>query len=368
MRILVLSAAAGTGHVRAGDALAGALREAGAEAAHVEVLGLAPRWVCALYGRSFELLASRAPGVWRVLYEQSDGERVDRARWGPVAARTLFRRLRRLLGSRRWDYCLCTHFLPAQLLAGRGGAPPFGLVVTDFGLHRYWMQPRVQDCFVATPALAQAAALRLPRARVRALGIPTDPSFARLPAREAARRELGLDPGRPVALVAGGGLGLGLEAAVGAALGAEVPGLQLVVVCGRNVSVRDRLERWGVPADRLRVVGYTHAMDRWMAAADVVVTKPGGLTTSEALVAGRPLILTRPVPGHEQENARVLVGAEAALAAEGGGALRAALVRFFGDPALRERLAAGGRRLAAPDAARAIVGAVLERGPARAVA
>jgi processive 1,2-diacylglycerol beta-glucosyltransferase len=160
---LIVSASAGTGHVSAGRALHAAFESAGcAQVVHVDVLDLAPRWVRAAYGGGFELLASRAPGVWREVYRRSDGH-TDDARWGTIARRLIFREFERLLTAERWSFCVCTHFLPAQLAAGRPNVPPFASVVTDFALHRYWVQPRVSQYFVATPDMARDLHARLPQ-------------------------------------------------------------------------------------------------------------------------------------------------------------------------------------------------------------
>jgi processive 1,2-diacylglycerol beta-glucosyltransferase len=359
--VLIVSASAGTGHLRAGDALREAFELEGTNAEHVDVLGLAPAWVRTLYGGAFELLASRAPRIWRELYDFADGPSGDQARWGPVAARVLFREFRRLLRSRPWRCCVCTHFLPSQLAAGRPGLPPFAQVMTDFVLHRYWVQPRVRDHFVAGPDIARDLAGRILAVRVQATGIPISPVFERPPHVSEARAEWGLDCARPVALVMGGGLGLGVEGAAKAALTANIPGLQIVAVTGRNAAAKARLEQLDISPDRLRVLGYVQGMERLLPAADVVVTKPGGLSTSEAIAVGKPLILTRPIPGHEAANLEFLVGRGVAIAAQRENEVTAAVARFFHEAALRLSLAEAARAMGAPGAARMIARAVRRR-------
>jgi processive 1,2-diacylglycerol beta-glucosyltransferase len=359
--VLIVSASAGTGHLRAGDALREAFELEGTKAEHVDVLSLAPAWVRTLYGGTFELLASRAPRIWRELYDFSDGPSGDRARWGPVAARVLFREFRRLLRSQPWRCCVCTHFLPSQLAAGRAGLPPFVQVMTDFVLHRYWVQPRVRDHFVPGPEIARDLAGRILAVRVQAAGIPISPVFERPLQPSESRAEWNLDPTHPVALVMGGGLGLGVETAAVAALAADVPGLQVVAVTGRNAGAKMRLERLGISHDRLRVLGYVQGMERLLPAADVVVTKPGGLTTSEALAVGKPLILTRPIPGHEAANFEFLSNRGVALGAPREAALTAVLARFFREATLRQSLAEAARGMGAPGAARRIARAVRRR-------
>lgn len=363
--VLVVSASAGTGHLRAAEATRQALVELAPEVRteHVDILELAPSWVQSVYGGGFETLAEHAPWLWRELYERTDGAHNSEGRWGNLARRVLFREFSRLLRSGDWRFVLCTHFLPGQLVAGRAGLPPFGAVVTDFTLHRYWVQAGVQRYFVATEALAAELRGRVgePRAggaRVDATGIPIAPQFGASWSREAARRELGLEAGRPLALVVGGGMGLGIEDTVAAALRAEVPGLQVVAICGRNEAARSRLAGLGLAPERLQVHGFVSGMERYLAAADLVVTKPGGLTTSEALALGRPLLLTRPIPGQEEGNVRTLLAAGAALTASEPESVRGALEYALGEPEVLAALAAAARDIGRPDAAARVAAAV----------
>jgi processive 1,2-diacylglycerol beta-glucosyltransferase len=359
--ILVVSASTGTGHLRAAEAVREALvvRCPSLHVEHVDLLALAPRWVRAAYGAGYEMVAAKAPRVWDRIYRMTDGDEHDRARWAPMARALLFREFRRLLRSRPWRLCVSTHFLPCQLAAGRAGLPPFALAITDFTLHRYWAQPGVRRYFVATEDLAGDVRRRVRGARVDATGIPIAPAFAEAPSRAEARAALGLHATRPVALVMGGGLGLGVEEAVQAALASTPAEVQVVAVCGRNENARSRLAAFGLDRARLRVEGYTTGIERYVAAADVVATKPGGLTTSEALALGRPLVLLRPIPGAEDGNTRALVAAGAALAGQDAGALASAFSRAFGEPGLLDRLAASARRIGNPHAAHSVARAVL---------
>jgi processive 1,2-diacylglycerol beta-glucosyltransferase len=232
------------------------------------------------------------------------------------------------------------------------------MVITDFTLHRCWAQPRVRRYFVATETLAAELRGRIPGARVDATGIPVSPAVAAAPTRAEARAALELDVERPVALVMGGGLGIGVEEAVEAALASTPAEVQVVAVCARNEAARARLSALGIDDARLRVRGFERGMERWLAAADVVASKPGGLTTSEALALGKPLLLTRPIPGAEEGNTRAVVAEGAALAAHDDAEMRAAFARLFAEPGLLERLSAAARRIGRPRAAEAVVDAV----------
>lgn len=355
-RVLIASASAGTGHMAAAEALRVAVQEAEPSAAveHVDVLRLGPSWVRAAYSEGFELLAGRAPRLWRELYTRTDGE-VDAARWGAAAQRILFPPFHHLVNTGRWDVVLCTHFLPCQLAAGREGAPPFALVATDFTLHRYWAQQRVSRFFVATESMAAEVRRRLQGAVVSATGIPIHPRFTRPGRPDVVRASLGLRTGEPMALVMGGGLGIGVEATARAVVGASAGDLQVVVVTGSNARARDGLGDLAGAHPRVRVLGRADNVQDLMSAADLVITKPGGLTTSEALALGKPLLLTRAIPGHEDGNAEALVRAGAALYAPEAPRLRELVVQCARDLDLRARMGQAALRLGRPSAARDIV-------------
>lgn len=355
---MIVSASTGTGHLRAAQALADAARAVdGVHAEQLDLLELAPAWVRGVYGAGYEWMAAHTPRAWDGIYRATDAEREDRARWAPAALRLVFRAFRRLLLDGQWDACVCTHFLPCQLGAGRPGMPPFALVMTDFTVHRVWAQPRATRIFAPVESAATELRRRVAGPRVEASGIPVGAAIARAPSREVARERLGID-GRRMLLVTGGGLGIGVEEAVHAALGTLPCDVRVVAVCGRNTQARQRLMELGVSAARLRVEGYVDHMEFWLAAADAVAGKPGGLATAEALAVGRPLVLTRPIPGAEEGNLRVVEGEGAALDGSTPERARAAFRTLFAGDAVRERLAAAARRIGRPAAAAEILAAV----------
>ena len=179
--------------------------------------------------------------------------------------------------------------------------------------------------------------------------------------RTAARVALGLPTARPIALVMGGGVGMGVEASARAALDSGIADLQVVAVCGRNRSARRRLAAAGIPDERLRVCGYVDDVATLITAADVVVTKPGGLTCSEALAVGRPLVLTRAIPGHEEGNVDYLTAREAAIAAPAAADIGPALRSLLLDTSALARYTWSARAIGAPAAARSIAADLARR-------
>jgi len=200
--------------------------------------------------------------------------------------------------------------------------------------------------------------LGIPGGKVTASGIPIDPVFAEAKDKRAMRQKLGLLADRTIVLLSAGGFGVGpIEHAVASLLELRHPA-QVVVVCGRNEELRQRLgalaaERAG-GSNTLAVVGYTTAMDEYMSAADVLVGKPGGLTTSEALAKGLLLVIVNPIPGQEERNSDHLLEQGAAIRCNNLPVLGYKIDRLLDDPTRMAAMRASARRLARPHAAREI--------------
>jgi processive 1,2-diacylglycerol beta-glucosyltransferase len=333
--ILIASASVGEGHIRCAEAVREALLSAdpSRRVEHVDVLDFATDWARRVYREAFLRVAARSRPLAYALYVGSDGEKPDDVRWGHLAERVAFRRFSRFVHAGRWQHCICTHPLPSQLMH-REKRPRTHLVVTDWALHRFWVQPYVDNFFVASERMATTLRERLPRTRAHPTGIPIGARFGQHFDQAALRRDLGLDPRAPVVLVMGGGWGLGVPETVRAALAARVPGLAVLAVCGANVEAHRALADH--PPDRLRVFGFLADVAPLIAAADLVISKPGGVTTSETLALGRPLLLTQGLPGHEDRNARELTVAGAARFADAADLAREIEI-FFRDAGLRQR-------------------------------
>ncbi len=362
-RVLVLSVSAGSGHVRAAEGIAAhagidfpqlALR-------HIDVLTLVPTLFRKVYSDLYLKLASGLPEVWGWLYRTTDHDATR-----GLAAR-LRRRVQRLCSARLFDAIaefapdaiVCTHFLPAEILgAARADGRlrcPLWVQVTDFDLHQLWVQEGVSGYAVANDELAyRLERLGVPPARILINGIPTMPGFAAPPDRHAAASTLGLDPARLTVLMMGGGAGVGLAPDGVRTLLEQHPELQLIVLAGRNAALLASLKAIEAahPA-RLRAVGFTGDVHALMACADLAITKPGGLSTSECLVMGLPMLLVSPIPGQEERNAALLLQEGVALRADDPATLQFRLAKLLAErdtlSRMRARALALGRPQAAPD-------------------
>lgn len=267
--------------------------------------------------------------------------------------------LRPLIERERPDAVVCTHAFPSGAMAEYkriyDDAPPVVGIVTDFAVHAFWIHDDVEGYCVATDAMRDLMIARgvLPQ-RIQVSGIPVDPRFARGgESVRAIRERLGLPQDRPIALVMGGGLGIGpLERTLRAMERVPSP-IAAVVIAGRNARVEARVL---AAADRVsypvRVVRFVDNVYDYMHAADVFVTKPGGLSTAEALAAQIPLVLLKPLPGQEERNVRVLTEWGVAVRTRRIDEIPHTLGALLTDSARRERMMQAAGRYGRPTAAR----------------
>jgi processive 1,2-diacylglycerol beta-glucosyltransferase len=364
---------AGTGHRRAAEAVAEALRARwpGARIDCVDALAEAPRWFRFAYDWSYLFLVRYCSWVWRLTFALSDAKPVYRLAqpcrrlWNRWVARTFLRRLR----DRPPDLVVATHFLPADLFGAARCAgslrAPAAVVITDLYPHRFWLTPEVSATVVASPeSRARCLERGLPPDRVKVIGIPISARFGQASDRVELQARFGLAPERATVLVTSGGTTVGRFIEVVRALWAlesPLPGrLQLLVVCGRARRVRARLQALA-PSQAMptRVFGFVEEMPELMAAADLVVSKAGGLTVAEALSRGLPMVLYHVIPGQERLNARAVVEAGAGWVASRPSAVAALVRACVEDPARRAAARQAALRLARPDAAARLVDEIL---------
>jgi processive 1,2-diacylglycerol beta-glucosyltransferase len=367
-RVLILSASYGSGHNAAARALEAALQAVGAQTRIVDhfcelVHPAFDRWS----RRLFNFLLYRAPSLWALGYWI--GDRL------PASSGLVFgmgslgtARLRTLLDSFRPDVVASTHPTPAGAMSDlrRQGLTrvPHALVYTDFTAHRQWLHPVVDlYCVPAEGIRTLLIARGVPPERVLATGLPLRPEFDEPADQAVARQALGLDPGRPVVLVMAGALGWTGRLPAAAQVLRDLPlPLQAVIVAGRDRRLARRLREIirGV-GPHMRVLGYTPEIRQLMAAADLLVTKAGGVSLAEAITCEVPVICFGLLAGPEQRNERFVVEAGAALRAGAAAELASAVAYALSEPSVLKALSQRMGEIRRPAAARAVADALLNR-------
>jgi processive 1,2-diacylglycerol beta-glucosyltransferase len=369
-RILIVSASIGGGHVAAGRALKGAFEEAGIVADHIDLLEYTAAPFRRLYRQAYFDLVRTAPDLVEWL-----GRRMDKTPSEDKSRQQRLRvRLTRMLSYElpnhialaRPDVVVHTHFLGAEILGGRlrrkRAAPPQVEVITDFFAHNLWLQPGLLRYYVATEEVAvHLHASGVEDSRIRVTGIPVDLRFAALPPMDEARAALGMASDRDVLLF----MASGLDARTLTALLRELEELRWPLtthlVCGRSPELQAvahaAVDVYEGPIT-FEIHGRRDDIPLLMASSDLLVGKPGGLTSSEALAAGLPLAVVQPYPLQEEANANVLLEQGAAMRISPVTTFSHKLRGFFADPERRRGMREAARKIGRPDAARAVVASV----------
>jgi processive 1,2-diacylglycerol beta-glucosyltransferase len=364
-RVLILTASYGSGHNAAARSLADAFERAGTTVTVVDHFRELVHPVFDRLSRTlYHGLLRRAPFLWGAGYSLGDWLASDsRLTFGVTRLGT--GRLAALLERLAPDAVVTVHATPASAmstlarLANR--VPPHTTVVTDFVAHNQWIAPHVDRyCVAADEVRHEYIARGIPENRIVVTGVPVREAFARPADGAAARAALGLSPEMPVILAMAGSHGaLGRLHDVARVLAGLRRPLQGLLVAGRDESLRAALARLtdGTP---IRTLGYVEDVRHLMAAADLLVTKAGGMTLAEAMAAETPLLLYGSLPGQERRNERFAARTGIALVARKLAELTSFLDHALSAPDLLEHLRARMRRLRRPDATRRIVEAVLE--------
>lgn len=368
MRILILTASIGSGHIKAAEAVAEELQrqQPAAEIAMVDFMARSTSFWHWLTKKLYLEMLNFVPNLYDVFYKLSCSET------GGGLGRNMFAYFMlpvfsRLQREYQPDYVICTHPFPAETVslwkARQHSSLPLSVVMTDYSLHQMWLCSGVNNYFMATEAM-KAGMLRQDFApeTLHATGIPISREIHSLPDKAELRRQLDIGQDKKVVMLMGGGLGLGgieknlqeLEK-----IASRLP-LTLLVIAGRNEQLLQRVQDIARKSRHdMRVWGYTDAVKKLMGAADLLITKPGALTISEAFALGTPMLLHDPIPGPETENAVYATRHGAALWLHPGERLASAVEEIFAGnilPAMQEKALASAR----PGAAEEIVKIILQ--------
>jgi processive 1,2-diacylglycerol beta-glucosyltransferase len=366
-KVLILSASVGAGHLRAAEALEKAFRQANAaeEVKNIDVLNYTNPLFRRLYGKAYIDMVNKMPEVLGWMYDSLDKP------WQNERRRLALDRLNtqpfiKFLKDYQPDIAVCTHFLPAEIISwlkAKGKINfPQAIVVTDFDVHAMWLCHHFEQYFVALEETrVHLEKLGIPAEKITVSGIPIDTIFAEHKDKAEVREKYGLEKDKLTILVSAGGFGVGkIEHLLDALSDLKTPA-QILAICGRNEELKTKLEK--LAAEKLnnqtvtfKPIGYTTAMDEYMSAADLIVGKPGGLTTSEALAKGLIFVVVNPIPGQEERNSDHLLEKGCAIKCNNLPTLAYKIDELLSDKTRVEAMRANVLRFARPNASRDIVG------------
>ena len=369
--VLIVSASTGGGHMRAAEGIEKCFNERYPHitVTNVDMMQYVTWLFRKLYVDFYLDMMMRRRMLFEILYDVSDRDpytdplRSIRLWLQRLNARTARRKFLEL----KPDHVILTHFTPAEMFdrARKAGlkVPPVSVVVTDFDVHWMWIQRALDEFFVADKEAATRLGSRnVPADHIHVTGIPVCPVFSRAYPPEASKTALGLSPGTPVVLLMAGGFGVSKIDDTARRLLSHEAGLQLICVAGRNQTLFASLEAVAKEFPRRLIpVSFTTEIEKYMAASDLVISKPGGLTTSECLALGKPMILVDPIPGQEERNATYLLEHGAGMLAYDEIGVVYKLDKILSQPGKLAAMQDAARRIGRPNAGFDIVDLVVKR-------
>ena len=371
-KVLVLSASAGAGHVRAAQAIEKAfhIHAPQCDVRHFDTLEYTNQAFRRIYSETYIDLVNKAPEMLGLLYDFLDQPfKNDRLRF--TFDRLNTKPFRQMLEDFNPDAAVCTHFLPSEIISWLKYKErldtKLSVVVTDFDVHAMWLCQQYERFFVAMDETkVHLEKLGMPSDKITVSGIPIDPLFAQRKDKHEMRRKHGLDPELITILVSAGGFGVGPVEGIFDALTDVKKLVQAVFVCGKSAELRQKLERLASAASdrvavRFKIMGFTSEMDELMSASDILLGKPGGLTTSEALAKGLIFVIVNPIPGQEERNSDHLLEEGVGIRCNNLPALGFKLERLLDDPERMRKMREQSLRLARPQAAHLIAQTVLRQ-------
>lgn len=314
-KILLIYVSAGSGHRSAAIALERtfALDGDSTEIKVIDALDYTNPAYKKVYVSTYLNLVKNIPELWGYIYKNYDSRKVSseveklRKTFDKFNTQKLFK----FVYEYEPDAVIGTHFLPLQIvshLKSQGKIKTISMgIVTDYGAHSLWMQDKVDLYFVPTEEVKRELN-RFGQSieKIKVTGIPVDPVFNEKPDKGFIREKIGITNGRTTLLLLSGGYGIGpIKDFILSFKNTNLP-IQLLVVAGKNTKLIKEIVNLSINIP-LKVFGFVDNINELMEISDIIVTKPGGLTSSEILVKGKPMIVLDPIPGQEQRNCEYLL-------------------------------------------------------------
>jgi len=323
-KILILYATAGIGHKKAAMAIKGAFDELnlpGVDVILADALDYTTPFFKKSYLQTYLLMVNKLSFLWGLSYYFTDNRyaNIVISKIRRLNNRHYSRRLREYLLKTQPDAIVSTHFFASEVISRMkaDGALRSKLltVVTDYRLHSWWVN-RNTDMYTVgdVDARKDLLAAGVPDTRIKVLGIPAEPAFSKSVDKDRVMKSLGLEKGVFTVLSIGGGFGVGPIEEIIKAVDRVPAKIQMIVVCGHNEKLKERIEALR-PQLKVRILalGFIDNVYDYMAVSDIIISKSGGITTSESLVKELPMVITAPIPGQETRNSDFLVGHGAAV-------------------------------------------------------
>ena len=310
MKIFIIYASAGFGHKKIAEAIKEtAVSLYGKDHVYfLDVLDFTSELFKFLYSKGYTFLITRLSWLWAFLFYLADTRifKLFNDNLRRYINKILCRRFLAFIEREQPDVIISTHFLVnelvSQLKEKEGLKTRLISVVTDFGVHSFWLAKNI-DIYVA--ASEQTKKILISKGvgsdKIKVLGLPYREQFKRELDRQLCREKLGISNDRFTALIMTGGIGVGPISKIVQLLSKDI---NMIVICGNNKKLYAQLKKLQIKS--LVILGWINCVEEIMSAADIIITKPGGSTIAECLVKDLPMVFFSIIPGQEYQNAVIM--------------------------------------------------------------
>lgn len=309
-KILIVSVSSGAGHIRAAQAIEKTAEQSFSEfeVKHIDFLQYISKGTKKIFFDWYKFVVLHRPQLYGFCYKKSDRpnikkgvQKITKLLTGKNA-KSFLKEVEKFYP----DFILCTYFVPADILSQtKFKHIPRGTVITDYGFHEFWFTDEKQMYFVASKEIGEKLKKRnVPKTHIVQSGIPINPDFYKEKSETKLREAFGIKQKQKVILILSGGQGLIKSNKIAQQLFSLDMQTTIIAIAGKNKILKKNLDDLMPPPHiQLISVGWTNKMDNYMRVADLIITKPGGLTVSECTALKKPMLLVSPIPGQEECNA-----------------------------------------------------------------
>jgi len=296
-----------------------------------------------IINRLYMSVIKSAPQIWNYLYDNPKViKRLERIK--KAIHKFNSPKLKNLFDKFKPDVVACTQAFPCGMCADYKAAyksdMPLVAVLTDYVPHSYWLYDEVDYYITPAEDVSERLAKKgVEPAKIKAFGIPFEPKFNENLDRARVMNRLKLDPDLPVILIMGGGQGLGPIKTIVKTLEKVKSGIQEIIVCGTNKKLHNSLKRKiRKYKKKILLYGFADNIDELMAVSDLIISKPGGVTTAEVLSKNLPMVIVKPIPGQEENNTAYLTERGAAMKVDEPRKIHRVIEDLLADPAKLRRI------------------------------
>ncbi len=358
MKGLIFSITTGQGHNQTAKVLSDYFNNSGVTCSYMDVFEYINPILSESVSKIYLTSTKNLPKIYGKIYRMCEKRPTETMMELPkITTSLLARKLIKMVADESPDFIICTHVFAALLVSYLSSRLDKDIktigIITDFTIHPYWEDTDLDYYITPSDILTnQGIKKGLSSEKFKPFGIPIDPKFSQKRSREEALDILGL-PDKPTILFMSGSMGFGDMAEEILSIDNLDIDFQIVAICGNNSKQEKVIEDLKTQKS-VFAYGYVNNIDVFMDAADCIITKPGGLTTSEALAKGLPMIMSNPVPGQEDRNVEFLLNAGAAIKVSSTYPIDDAVMQMFSSDR-RKLLLAAAKNLGRPNATAELV-------------